>query len=74
MKRSAILRDVPHIELEKCLGNQLEVGWVVRTIVPSSTHVINMPGSSFHIQVTHWTLVLETELDNLPPPQESTYG
>ena len=68
MKRSAILKAVPHQDLEKSLGNQVQQGWVITQAVPTYTNMIaQATGGITTVGVTHWTLFLETEIDPPPP-------
>jgi hypothetical protein len=69
VKRSAVLKDVPHNDLESGLGNWLETGWTVKQVIPSSQ--LHQPvgtapaGGVTSIQVTHYTVFIEQEYDRV---------
>lgn len=57
--RSAILKDVAHADLENALGNHLETGWTIKSILPSAW-IDHVATSGYQARsVTHWTIVLE---------------
>lgn len=67
MRRSAVLKDIPHDQLESALGNYLETGWRIQHAYPtaenSGTHPPSYGGNSWTV-VTHWTVFLETDIPN----------
>ena len=74
MRRSAVLKDVPHQELEHQLGNYLEAGWVITHTHPSAdyTEIVPHPNGSMinHRTVMMWTIFLETDISQpteVPP-------
>jgi hypothetical protein len=69
VKRSAVLKDVPHPDLESKLGNLLQAGWTVLSAHPSTLYSTLWPYPDGSTQVNgpsvvFWTIFLETEYDN----------
>lgn len=59
MRRSAILKDVPHSELERELGNHIERGWAITAVVAQAWMRYDTGASA----VTHWIIVMERHVD-----------
>lgn len=57
MRRSAIIRDVPHSELERELGNHIERGWTITSVVAHAWMRYDTGATA----VTHWLVVMERD-------------